>query len=47
MAVDIKPGQQYQQELEDITENVLWLQTTLLELNLSESQNQKAIQLCI
>ena len=47
MAVDIKPGSQYRAELEDITENVLWLQTTLLELNLSDSQNHKAIQLCI
>lgn len=38
MAMDIKPDQmKYQVELEDITENVLWLQTTLLELNLSES----------
>jgi hypothetical protein len=38
MAMDFKPDQiKYQVELEDITENVLWLQTTLLELNLSES----------
>lgn len=37
MAVDINPGDHYKAELEDITENVLWLQTTLLELNLSDS----------
>ena len=47
MAVDINPGDHYKAELEDITENVLWLQTTLLELNLSDSQTQKAINLCI
>lgn len=47
MAVDIEPNTKFQAELEDITENVLWLQTTLLELNLSDTQSQKAIQLCI
>jgi len=33
--------------LDDVTENVLWLQCTLLELNLSESQTEKAIQMSI
>ena len=37
----------HQEEIEDITENVLWLQTTLLELNISESQSSKAVELCV
>ena len=43
MAIDIPETAKYRAELEDITENVLWLQTTLLELNLSDSQSSKAV----
>jgi hypothetical protein len=37
MATSLPQDKKYKSEVEDITENVLWLQTTLLELNLSDS----------